>query len=125
MNLLCIFVGGGLGAAARYGLTRIPFLSGHAFPWMTFVANLSGALIIGFIAGAVLGSHRLTVHEQALLKTGFCGGLTTFSTFSLEAFELIESGRWVVGVSYILASVICCLIGVFAGRVIAMHVFSD
>ena len=88
---------------------------------MTLVANLIGALIIGFIAGAMLTTHKLSSNQQALFKTGFCGALTTFSTFSLEALTLFDHGRWGLAAAYILASVILSIAGVIAGRAVAVH----
>ena len=120
IGLLAVGIGGALGAMLRYGISKIPFLSGNVFPWMTFVANLLGAVVIGVIAGVTLNDSRLTPNQVLLLKTGFCGGLTTFSTFSLEAFGLIETGRWGVGGLYMIASVVVCLVGVFVGRAAAL-----
>lgn len=124
LTLLYVALGGALGAAARYGISKITFLTGHDFPWMTFAANLIGALIIGFIAGAMLSNHRLSPNQLALLKTGFCGGLTTFSTFSLEAVTLFDAGHWGVAIIYLIASTILCLGGVLAGRALALQFLS-
>ena len=88
----------------------------------TLAANLIGALIIGFIAGMMLGSHKLSPNQLAIFKTGFCGSLTTFSTFSLEAITLFESGHSGLGVVYVIASIILSLVGVLAGRAIAVHI---
>lgn len=91
---------------------------------MTFVANLLGAILIGVIAGLTMHHARLGPNQILLLKTGFCGGLTTFSTFSVEAFGLLESGRWGIGSAYMLASVAVCLLGVFIGRAAALKFVS-
>ena len=121
MILLSVALGGALGALARYGISQIPFLSNSIFPWMTLVANLIGAVIIGFIAGAMWSSHALTPHQLALFKTGFCGSLTTFSTFSLEAISLFERGHWGLGLVYMTSSLVLSLGGVLVGRAVAMH----
>lgn len=120
ISIFSVALGGALGAVLRYLLSKIPFLNGHEMPWMTFTANMIGALIIGFIAGAIFSHIQIKPATQAFLKTGFCGGLTTFSTFSLESFELIQNGKYFIAGSYIVLSVILCLLGVFAGRAIAI-----
>lgn len=124
LTLLSIALGGAAGALARFGISQIPILTGHVFPWPTLAANLIGALIIGFIAGAMQTTHKLTPNQCALLKTGFCGALTTFSTFSLEAASLFDQEKYIIAVIYILTSVILSLIGVFAGRALAIHCFA-
>ena len=124
MTILAVAFGGALGAVLRYLFTQIPLLTGHDFPWMTLTANLMGALLIGFIAGALVNHVRLTPSQISFVKTGFCGGLTTFSTFSLESFELFQHGRYVLAGTYIILSIFLCLSGIFLGRTIANFTFS-
>jgi fluoride exporter len=64
-----------------------------AFPWGTFVVNVSGALLLGFLVGLVL-YHAFPEEPRIVLGTGFCGAYTTFSTFSFETLRLIEEGAW-------------------------------
>ena len=116
--ILSVAFGGACGATLRYLVSQIPLLQA-TFPWATFAVNLVGALLIGFIVGLAPG--RLSPNALICLKTGFCGGLTTFSTFSLEALTMFEKGRILPASIYILASVILCIFGVFAGRAIAMR----
>ncbi|MBR3538773.1 MAG: CrcB family protein [Eubacterium sp.] len=80
-----------------------------------FIEKLIGKSVMGFVAG------RDDVSENAILfwKTGVCGGFTTFSTFSLEAFQLIESKSYLSAGLYILLSVLCCVIGILCGRKLA------
>ena len=89
-KLLAVGLGGALGAILRYLISLLP-LKG-SFPVWTLLTNLLGAVAIGFIAGA---SARGRMQDVAALfwKTGVCGGFTTFSTFSLEAFSLLENGN--------------------------------
>lgn len=115
-TLLAVAIGGALGALARYGISLIPVPEGTSFPWMTLVANVIGAIIIGFIAGLTLASPRLTQEQLAFIKTGFCGSLTTFSTFSLEAVTLFQAGKWGIAILYIGISMILCLAGVILGK---------
>ena len=120
IGIISVGIGGALGAILRYGLSKIPFLSGSVFPWMTFVANLLGAVVIGVIAGVMLNDSRLTASQVLFLKTGFCGGLTTFSTFSLEAYGMLEAGKWGMCGASMIGSVAVGLLGVFAGRAVAL-----
>ena len=120
ITILSVAFGGAFGAALRYLVSQIPLLQ-SSFPWATFAVNLFGALLIGFIVGAAPG--RLSATTVSCLKTGFCGGLTTFSTFSLEALTMIEKSRYLPASIYILTSVILCIVGVFAGRAMALRCF--
>ena len=110
-KLLAVGLGGALGAILRYLISLLP-LKG-SFPVWTLLTNLLGAVAIGFIAGA---SARGRMQDVAALfwKTGVCGGFTTFSTFSLEAFSLLENGNRGLGVLYILLSILLCLGGIAA-----------
>ena len=91
----------------------------NGFPILTLATNVLGAVLIGFVAG--LATERKDVSANALLfwKTGVCGGITTFSTFSLEAFSLFENHQYGVGGTYILVSVAFCLIGILCGKRVA------
>ncbi len=114
MNFLFVALGGALGTMGRYAISLIPVKS--AFPLQTFVTNIIGAVLIGFITGVV--SHDETVSPNTVLfwKTGVCGGFTTFSTFSLEAYHLLEQKSYLWGGIYIALSFVCCMIGVFCGK---------
>lgn len=113
MNILMVALGGALGAVCRYGISRVPFEAN--FPIATFITNLIGAFVIGFIAGA---SEKNNVSEKMVLffKTGFCGGFTTFSTFSLEAMTLLNGGKYLTGGAYMVLSLILCVAGVAFGQ---------
>ncbi|MBR5555765.1 fluoride efflux transporter CrcB [bacterium] len=109
-NLIAIFVGGGTGAILRYLTTYLcKSVFGLSFIG-TISVNMIGCLLIGFIFGiASQKTEMLPQTVKLLIVVGFLGGLTTFSTFSLESFEFIKDGKIVIGLAYILFS---CLIGV-------------
>ena len=99
-NCLFVALGGGLGAVGRYLLSLIA--APWSFPVMTLLTNFLGAVVIGAVAQAA-GQLPMSKSAVLFLKTGLCGGFTTFSTFSLETVELLEQGRWAAGGGYILA----------------------
>ncbi len=115
-------VGGGIGANARYWLgALVRTLHGESvFPWATFAINVSGSVVLGFVASAFL-NHPDESRKSwyLLLGTGFCGGFTTFSTFSLESLELMRTGRTWTAVAYVFGSVVAGLFGVWLAMKLA------
>lgn len=110
MNILIVALGGGIGAALRYGISLLP-ISG-AFPGATLLTNFLGAFVIGLIAAQ---TGKLSPGGVLFLKTGVCGGFTTFSTFSLETVLLLQNGRYGLGALYIVLSLGGCLAGAAVG----------
>ena len=117
MSFVFVALGGALGAAARYALSLIPVKT--EFPILTLLTNIIGAILIGFIVG--INDKRGDISPNGVLfwKTGVCGGFTTFSTFSLEAYKMFEGKAYVPGVLYVTLSVCCCIVGVFLGKKIS------
>ena len=119
--LLLVMAGGAVGAGARWGVSRLWPAAPGAWPWATLAVNLSGGLLIGVLAGALLG--RGAEPARLALGVGALGGFTTFSTFSLEVVALLERGAWGAGLGYALAStagaVLACALGLIAGRSLA------
>jgi fluoride exporter len=121
MVWLLIFVGGGLGSLCRYALGALVQSRAHlTFPVGTLVVNVLGCIIIGIAARYVL-NMQTDVVVRAAIMTGFCGGFTTFSTFSYETVGLISGGEWGKAALYIGASVVACVAGtaIGLGRVFA------
>jgi CrcB protein len=110
-------VGGGAGANARYWLGRaVAHLHGPAdFPWATFLVNVSGSVALGLVAAVCLNHPDPSRRAWYLfLGSGFCGGFTTFSTFSYEAVTLLQNGRPGLAAAYVLGSVAAGLLGLWA-----------
>jgi fluoride exporter len=106
-NILYVALGGALGSLLRYGLSAglLPRTAISVdFPWATFIANISGCFLIGLFAGFAQKNLYLNPPMQLLLMTGFCGGFTTFSTFSLETIQLLRLGAWPIALAYVCAS---------------------
>ena len=100
---LAVGLGGALGAMGRYGISLLPLKS--AFPWLTLLTNVLGALVIGFVVGVTV-DNAASPNTVLFWKTGVCGGFTTFSTFSLETLRLLEGGQTGAGLLYAGASVV-------------------
>ncbi|HYD17573.1 MAG TPA: fluoride efflux transporter CrcB [Patescibacteria group bacterium] len=117
MNLLlAIFFGGGTGALARhYSVLAAKGMFGEAFPYGTLFVNILGSFLIGVIMETAAQKANFPGPLQALLVTGFLGGFTTFSAFSLDVYKLAHTGHAVSAAAYVAASVFLSLLAVFAG----------
>ncbi|MFJ5925514.1 fluoride efflux transporter CrcB [Kitasatospora sp. NPDC092948] len=119
MNWLLVIVGAAVGAPLRY-LTDRAVQARHdtVFPWGTFAVNVSGSLVLGLLTGAV-AAGAASSQLQLLVGTGFCGALTTYSTFSYETLRLAESGARFYAVVNVAGSVVAGLGSAFTGWAIA------
>lgn len=110
LNLIYIFVGGGVGCLARYGISKLLLSTGESnFPWATLIANILSVVVMGVALG--LFSAKLQNESlRLLIITGFCGGFSTFSTFSLETLELLRRGNYFFAAGNIALSVVLCLV---------------
>jgi CrcB protein len=114
--ILYIALGSALGGVGRYLVSGwVQRLAGGVFPWGTLLVNVTGAILVGMVYRYALDSAVVTVEVRAFLTIGFCGGYTTFSTFSYETARLMEGGDWTRAGLYIVASVLLTLAGTFAG----------
>ena len=112
---LAVFGGGVAGGAARIGLSAGLNPGPGAWPWGTFVANVSGALLLGYLLTRFLHSGTRTTLTIPLLCTGMLGSYTTFSAFSLETWQLLDDGRLAAGAGYALGSLALGLLSALAG----------
>jgi CrcB protein len=118
LQVLLVFLGGGVGSVVRHGFNiGIGRLWPNDFPAATFVINVLGSFIMGVIVAwlAFRASGGWSQHARLLLTTGFLGGFTTFSTFSLDAATLIERDAYFTAAGYIIGSVGLGLVGLFVG----------
>ncbi len=116
MNFLYVALGGALGAVLRYLISLLPYKG--SFPILTLVTNLLGAFIIGIVVGVAEENSKVNSNLILFLKTGFCGGFTTFSTFSLETFNLWNSKKYGLSATYAMLSLLLCLVGVMCGKLL-------
>lgn len=117
-----VFIGGGLGAAARHGVNLLAAqLPGARFPWGTLFVNVAGSLLIGVLAEWFAQRAQLPQPLRLFLVTGVLGGFTTFSAFSLEVGLLMERGQLLAAAGYVAASVIGAVGAMFVGMYLVRH----
>ena len=126
---LVVFIGSGIGGVVRFLVAKlVEFISSEwlrglawlpaMFPLATILVNVVGCFLIGLIYGAVEQGTALSDEARMLLTVGFCGGLTTFSTFTHEWFALVENGNFVIAAIYVALSIVCGFIAAWAGHAV-------
>jgi fluoride exporter len=125
VTYIWIAIGSALGGMARYWCSGVAArLIGETFPWGTIVVNVVGSFIIGFFATVTGPDGRIfagTLTRQFVM-IGFCGGFTTFSSFSLQTLNLANDGEWLQAGGNIVGSVVLCLIAVWMGYMLASSI---
>ena len=104
-ELAAIFVGGFFGAIARLGLVEALPYGPADWPWATFVANVAGALALGFLTTRLQERLPLSAYRRPFVGTGFCGALTTFSTMQVELLQMLDGGHVGLALGYAATSV--------------------
>jgi fluoride exporter len=118
-QIAVIATGGALGTLARAGMVEAIPHRGAQWPWATFTVNLAGAFILGWLLTRLAERTAPTRHWRFFVGTGFCGALTTFSTFQIETFQFARAGDVGLAVSYPVVSIVAGMAVAVAGVLIA------
>ncbi|RAI60920.1 fluoride efflux transporter CrcB [Roseicella frigidaeris] len=118
---LIVMLGGAIGTLARYTVSVLALPISRELPWGTIIINVTGSFLIGFFGTLTLAQGRYPVSENLRLfvMIGFCGGYTTFSSFSLQTLDLLRGGAVLRAGVNIIGSVLLCLAGVALGHALA------
>ena len=115
--------GGALGSVGRYWFSGVVARHfGQTFPWGTVLVNISGCFVIGLFSSMTGPDGRWLVpawFRQQFFMLGICGGYTTFSSFTLQTLTLMHEGEWLYAGANVVVSVVCCLVAVWLGHVLA------
>lgn len=123
MEMLWVGLGGFVGANARFYLSReIGNRLGMTFPYGTMLVNISGSLLIGAVFTLLTDRFEIDPLWRQLLIVGFLGGYTTFSSYTLEAIDLMQEGRWTHALLYVLGNNVLSLAACFLGVVTARSI---
>jgi len=117
--LMYIFIGGGLGSICRFLIYQWLGNKGN-LPWATILANVLASLILGMLVGWMQKSGTFSEEWRLMWMVGFCGGFSTFSTFSYESFVLLQNQEWTALLFNILISVVVCIVCIFLGMKLIM-----
>jgi CrcB protein len=112
-ELGAIFAGGFIGAIARGALAQSLVTAPDRWPWATFIVNVLGTLLLGYLITRLQERLPPTMYRRAFLGTGFCGALTTFSTMMAELLKMIEGAHWTLAIGYAATSIVCGFAAVF------------
>ncbi len=115
MKFLLVFIGSGLGGALRYGISLLFVSSTTRFPWSTFTANIAAAFLVGIFFALGTQKQWMDKNYLLLLTTGLCGGLSTFSTFSIETLKLWQGQQYGIGILYVFVSILSCILFTYLG----------
>lgn len=116
----CIFVGigGFIGSVSRYLIGLLPIHTENNFPIKTLLINVAGAFAISVITTLAAKHKTMDPRIVLMLKTGICGGFTTFSTFAYESTALMQDGQILSALTYMLSSMLLSVLAVFAGQLL-------
>jgi fluoride exporter len=117
-NILLIGLGGGIGSITRYVASLV--IKSKTFPFATLTVNLIGSFIIGLVFAISIKQEGMEDNWKLFLITGVCGGFTTFSAFSLENVQLLQSGKTGIALAYIIVSMVLGIAATFLGYQLAI-----
>jgi CrcB protein len=119
MGYLMVALGGALGAVSRYAVYNMAAVLRLSSQLATFAINVLGALVIGALYVVITEKSGLQPYGQQLLSVGFLGAFTTYSTYSLDAFRMLEQGQLTYALLYLVGTMLVCLLATWAGLVLA------
>lgn len=122
MQYLIVAAGGALGAMARFWVYNATAIRGHKPAWATFGINASGAFLIGLFFVLLTERGSLQPELRNLIIVGFLGAFTTYSTYSLDAFQLLEQGETGIALLYLLGTMLVCLLATWLGLTLARSI---
>ncbi|MEM7102370.1 MAG: fluoride efflux transporter CrcB [Bacteroidota bacterium] len=117
INIVAVFIGGGLGSLFRYGIAQWLAPYKLNFPYATIIANILACFVLGFFLAFTLKTEMPTA-QKLFFMVGFCGGFSTFSTFTAETFHLMQAGNYTYAFLNIACSLLLCLISLYAGLLV-------
>lgn len=121
---IAIALGGSAGAISRYWVTSTVYLwLGSEFSYGTMIVNVLGSLVMGFLTVLLVQRFNVSDEIRLGLMVGFLGSFTTFSTFAMDTIHWLESGAILKALAYVFVSVLCCVIGAWAGLLTAKQIF--
>lgn len=124
MVYLAVAFGGALGAVSRYWMYNSwTKLTAYQFPFVTLLVNVLGSLLIGITFVLLVERAHLSLEWRNVVNVGFLGAFTTFSTFSLDAVELLEQGQFSQAFLYIVGSVVVCILATWLGLSVTRILF--
>jgi CrcB protein len=123
MSYLWVTIGSAIGGLLRYVLARLTLNVSAGFPYGTILINVLGSFVIGYFGTLTLQSGKYAVSEnlRIFVMIGLCGGFTTFSSFSLQTFDLMRNGAWGRALGNVVLSVVLCVAAVAAGHLLAQR----
>jgi CrcB protein len=123
MSYLWVTLGSAIGGLLRYAITRLTLTLSISFPFGTVLINVLGSFVIGYFGTLTLQSGKYPASDNLRLfvMVGICGGFTTFSSFSLQTFDLMRSGGWGRALANVVLSVVLCVAAVAAGHRLAQQ----
>ena len=117
-DIILVGIGSGIGGICRYLISLAMNHGGYGFPWGTFTVNVAGCLLIGILWGATSRIQSISPALLLFLMVGFCGGFTTFSTFSKEGLTLLQTDNYMLFTLYVLGSVVIGIMAVGIGYLV-------
>ena len=123
MSYLWVAIGSALGGLLRYAITRWTLTLSANFPFGTILINVLGSFVIGYFGTLTLqsGKYPASDNTRLFVMVGICGGFTTFSSFSLQTYDLLRSGAWGRALANAVFSVVLCVGAVAAGHMLAQQ----